>query len=103
MSYSGAKPRWTRGERWAAGLALAAVVATWNATFDRGIVIAANAYLAAQRAHAERQGPIVQVQSVMEPAIAASAWRATLWSLPVGCLGIAVVRFVRSRRADRGA
>ena len=97
MSSSGRR-RWTRAERWAAGLSLAAVAITWNATFDRGIVHAANSYLAAQRAHAQGGGPFVQVQSVMQPAVAASARRATVWSLPVAGLGIAVVRFVRSRR-----
>jgi hypothetical protein len=97
MSISGRR-RWTPAERWAAGLALAAVVVTWNATFDRGIVLAANRYLAAQRAHAQGRGPSVQVQGVMQPAVAASARRATVWSLPVAGLGIGVVRFVRSRR-----
>jgi hypothetical protein len=101
MSNSAGRRRWTRGERWAAGLALAAVVVTWNATFDRGIVVAAKTYLAAQRAHKEGRGPAVQVHSVMQPAIADSARRATIWSLPVACLGIAVVRFVRSRTESR--
>jgi hypothetical protein len=97
MSSSGRR-RWTRAERWAVGLSLAAVAITWNATFDRGIVLAANNYIAAQRAHIAGRGPFVHVRSVMQPAAAASARRATVWSLPVAGLGIAVVRFVRSRR-----
>ena len=101
MSISGARRRWTSAERWAAGLAIAAVIVTWNATFDRGIVGAAKAYLAKQRAHAAGRGPSVQVQSVMRPSAAASARRATIWSLPVACLGIAVVRFVRTRAESR--
>jgi hypothetical protein len=83
-----------RAARIAGAFAFAAAVLTWNATFERGIVLASNRYLAAQRAHKEGHGPFVYVQDFMRPAVGASARRATVWTAPVAIIGLAVVRFV---------
>jgi hypothetical protein len=83
-----------------AALALIAVGAVaGNVVFDRGVVDAANRYLALQAAHHEGTGPYVYVREVMRPAIAVSARRAAAWSAPIALLGLVAFRLSGSRRS----
>lgn len=84
-----ADPR--RQTRLAAGLVLALTLIVWNQVFDWAVVEGANRYKIAQRQHLGGQRPFVHMKDIMEPAIAASARRATAWSLPIGIIGLLAV------------
>jgi hypothetical protein len=81
-------------------LAFAAIV--WSQIFDWGIVEAANRYKFMQRQAADGQRPFVYVKNVMRPAIADSARRATVWSAPIGLVGLMAVRMARRQPKSAG-
>lgn len=80
-----------RRVRLMAGAVLLLSFAYWNTVFDSGVVVGMERYVAAQREHAAGRRPFVYMQDMMREAVAESAQRATLKTLPFAVLGLAGV------------
>lgn len=80
-----------------AGAVLLLSFVYWNRVFDSGVVVGMERYVAAQREHAAGRRPFVSMQDMMEDAVAKSARRATLRTLPFALLGLAGV-WILARR-----
>jgi hypothetical protein len=69
----------------------------WNRVFDSGVVVGMERYVAAQREHAAGHRPFVPMQDMMGEAVAESARRATLRTLPFAVVGLTAV-WILARR-----
>jgi hypothetical protein len=87
-----------RRARLAAGLWVAFAVIAWNNVFDREIRLAERGYLDRQVEHELGNGPGATVRGAMDPAVAAAARAATLWSGLPTLVGL-IALWIAARRA----
>ncbi len=83
-----------------AGAVLLLSFVYWNRVFDSGVVVGMERYVAAQREHVAGRRPFVPMQDMMRDAVAGSARRATVRTLPYTLLGLAGV-WILGRRQGR--
>jgi hypothetical protein len=82
----------------AAVLWIALGVIVWNVVFDDSVRRGSIEYLQRQTRHDQGLGPAVTIDSVMRPAIAAGAWRATAWGAGVAIAGLALITLATQKR-----
>jgi hypothetical protein len=84
--------------RFAQALWIAWAVIVWNVVFDRVIVVAGRAYIAAAGAAARTGGPYAPMDDWMGPAVGRAFWMAT-----AAAALILIVGFAAFRKASRQA
>jgi len=86
-----------RARRLAQALWIAWALIVWNVVFDRVIVVAGRAYLAAAKAATEAGGAYVRMDDWMRPATVRAFWIATVAAAIILLVGLTAVRKASSK------